>query len=254
VGPTLSASDVQAILPAVCLPPAAQGSVVRAVRDFDPSAILLIDGTFQQEPAVRHKEILWAMAQGVTVLGAASMGALRAAELCRYGMIGVGLIFRWYRRYVLLPDDAVAVLHSPAELGHRALTRSLVDLRMTVRAAERRCLIDRRMRDRIEDAAKALGFRDRTLANVVEHALEKSGEHGLQTELVRILNDCFVDQKRADALAALHLLRTHCAEGGSLPRQPPKFDWTTAFLADLAHADIDPFPNPSLQSFSKRLT
>ena len=28
-------------------------------------------------------------------------------------MIGVGLIFRWYRRFALLPDDAVAVLYGP---------------------------------------------------------------------------------------------------------------------------------------------
>ena len=43
-----------------------------------PRAIGIIDGYFQQVPSVWHKEILWAMAQGVHVFGSASMGALRA--------------------------------------------------------------------------------------------------------------------------------------------------------------------------------
>jgi hypothetical protein len=45
---------------------------------------------FDSTPAVLHKEILWAMDRGVGVSGAASMGALRAAELHWYGMVGVG--------------------------------------------------------------------------------------------------------------------------------------------------------------------
>ena len=62
-----------------------------------PRAVGIIDGYFQQVPSVWHKEILWAMAQGVHVFGSASMGALRAAELAPFGMRGVGLIFEAYR-------------------------------------------------------------------------------------------------------------------------------------------------------------
>ena len=83
LGPTLPAAQAEAILDALYLPPAEQGSVVRTVRDFSPSAIVLIDGAFGKVPAVRHKEILWALACGIPVLGAASMGAIRAAELAR---------------------------------------------------------------------------------------------------------------------------------------------------------------------------
>ena len=56
----------------------------------------LIDGYFDGVPAVAHKEILWALDQGIRVLGAASMGALRAAELAPFGMEGVGAIWRDY--------------------------------------------------------------------------------------------------------------------------------------------------------------
>ncbi|TIT86320.1 MAG: TfuA domain-containing protein, partial [Mesorhizobium sp.] len=111
-GPTLSHPEAQQVADVICLPPAVQGSIVAAVQRYDPAAIVIIDGAFQAEPAVRHKEILWAISQAIPVIGAGSMGALRAAELYPY-MHGVGLIYRWYRRFAFLPDDAVAVLYGP---------------------------------------------------------------------------------------------------------------------------------------------
>ena len=163
LGPTLSPAEARDVLDAVYLPPAAQGSIVRAVQRFDPVAILIIDGSFQGEPAVRHKEILWALSRGTPVVGAASMGALRAAELFPH-MRGVGLIYRWYRRFAFAPDDAVAVLYGPPEVNSAALTLALVDLLMTFRAAERRGLISHDFRQRLDAAARRLNFRERTMA------------------------------------------------------------------------------------------
>ncbi len=66
-------------------PPVRQGDVYR-VAQTRPDAIGIIDGYFEIVPTVWHKEILWAMAQGIPVYGAASIGALRAAELDVFGM------------------------------------------------------------------------------------------------------------------------------------------------------------------------
>ena len=97
-GPTLPADAVAALLPeATVLPPARQGDIFRAVRAHRPIALGLIDGVFLHEPAVWHREILWALHQGIHVFGAASMGALRAAELAPFGMRGVGRVFGAYR-------------------------------------------------------------------------------------------------------------------------------------------------------------
>ena len=52
------------------------------------------------------------MSQGIHVFGSASMGALRA-ELCPFGMVGVGRIFEAYRDGELEDDDEVAVIHGP---------------------------------------------------------------------------------------------------------------------------------------------
>ena len=92
VGPTISSDDCRAILTAEYLPPASQGDVYRATL-LRPFAIGIIDGYFEQVPSVWHKEILWALAQGIHVFGSASIGALRAAELEAFGMRGVGAIF-----------------------------------------------------------------------------------------------------------------------------------------------------------------
>lgn len=54
LGPTLSATEARKYLEAIYLPPVGCGDVVRAVADYAPSAIVLIDGVFAQRPAVRQ--------------------------------------------------------------------------------------------------------------------------------------------------------------------------------------------------------
>ena len=134
-GPTLSPDDAHGELDAVYLPPAAQGDVYRAARQR-PSAIGIIDGAFERVPAVWHKEILWALVQGIPVFGAASMGALRAAELAPFGMRGVGRIFAAFRDGELEDDDEVAVVHGPADTGYAALSDAMVNIRATLARAE----------------------------------------------------------------------------------------------------------------------
>src|SRR5688572_2369741 len=76
-------------------PPAACGDIIAALHD-GVHAIGLIDGVFESTAAVWHKEILLALERGVAVYGAASMGALRAAECHAFGMVGIGRIFADY--------------------------------------------------------------------------------------------------------------------------------------------------------------
>lgn len=82
LGPSLGLDEARTIVEADFRPPAGQGDIFRAGASAPP-AIALIDGIFKDAPTVRHREILWALSQGIPVFGAASMGALRAAELWR---------------------------------------------------------------------------------------------------------------------------------------------------------------------------
>lgn len=234
LGPTLQRQEATEVLDAIYLPPAGQGAVIEAVQRHAPAAILLIDGTFQTEPAVRHKEILWAIGEGIPVFGAASMGALRAAELFPY-MQGCGLIYRWYRRTPFAPDDAVAVLHGPAEVGHAPLTDALVDVRLTLKAALRGGRLSRAAHDRLVETAVRLNFRERTLDAVVAQGLPDLTP-ALRVEIAAKLRRHFVQRKKLDALAALGMLR----DGAFDPAPPvPELPMTAAFSLDLYHARIE---------------
>ncbi len=198
LGPSLPETAARSMLDAVYLPPARLGSIAAAVERHRPAVLVLIDGAFETAPAVRHHEILWALRQGIPVIGAASMGALRAAELWRQGMTGVGLIYRWYRRFQLAPDDAVAVLHAPPELGSAPLTRARIDLRMTIRSAARRSLIDPALRLKLDMVLHAMNFRDLTIEALVARAFGAANP-----DLAARLESAFISQKQHDACLGL---------------------------------------------------
>ncbi|OLP59124.1 antibiotic resistance protein [Xaviernesmea oryzae] len=177
--------------------PVLQGDVRRAV-DEGASIIGLIDGGFEYTAPVWHKEILYALSLGVTVLGAASMGALRAAECHGFGMIGVGEIFRLYRDGVLIDDSDVAQSHAPEELGWTGITEPLVNVRATLDnpalAAQQAGETLRALRT----CAEALHFKDRTWRAIVRGAVLPEGLD--PTGLLALLLHHRIDQKRRDAL------------------------------------------------------
>lgn len=210
VGPTLSAAQAHETLAAEFLPPVRQGDVYRAVVRHRPRAIGIVDGIFQHVPAVWHKEILWAMTQGVHVFGAASMGALRAAELCAFGMQGVGRIFEAYRSGVLEPfvdesfedDDEVAVIHGPAETGYVALSEAMVNIRCTLAAAELAGVIGAATRDSLSSAAKRMFYQERSYESLIERAGRGTSGREL-SGLRQWLVGGRINQKRDDAQAML---------------------------------------------------
>jgi hypothetical protein len=96
LGPSLDVETAKGILDAEYKPPAARGDIFMAVKE-GARIIGLIDGVFFQACAIAHREILYALENGVKVIGASSMGALRASELDLYGMEGVGTIYTQYK-------------------------------------------------------------------------------------------------------------------------------------------------------------
>ena len=142
-------------------PPVKQGEVYEATLSR-PAIIGIIDGYFEVTPTVWHKEILWAMAQGIHVYGSASIGALRAAELHSFGMTGIGRIFQAYRDGVLCDDDEVAVTHGPEELGYPAVTEAMVNIRATLDKAAAEHVLDRWLVVQLTELSKALFYKERS--------------------------------------------------------------------------------------------
>jgi hypothetical protein len=240
LGPTLAKEEAATHLSARYCPPAEQGSVFRVVRASKPRAIVLIDGAFAKVPAVRHKELLWAMSQGIPIYGAASMGALRAAELALFGMRGHGFIYRWYRATPLADDDEVAVAMSPSELGSQPLSEALINMRLTLRHAERHGILAGEVRRALEGVARSIHFVQRTYPSVLEKARAVLPQRWLpQIDAVeRSVSDHLVDQKKADAVALLRWLadRPDLSPIECLAAAP--FRMTEAWAADLDAAGL----------------
>lgn len=177
-------------------PPAAQGDLLAAVLD-GATAIGLVDGLYESVAAVWHKEILFALSKGVHVLGAASLGALRAAECAPFGMVPVGEIAKAYAAGTLDDDAAVAQLHAPAGLGFQPVTEALVDCAPAVEALLAAGLVDEAGAAALHAAAERLFFKDRTWTAVVRNA----GLSGPQAAaMLRRLKDRGTSVKRRDAL------------------------------------------------------
>lgn len=199
VGPSAPEGELRAEFAAApvqirVLPPIQQGDLLRDRSDL-PEVVAIIDGYFHQAPAVLHKEILAALEQGVRVLGAASMGALRAAELDGFGMEGVGEIYGLYKSGRIEGDDEVALLHAGPEYAHRALTVPLVNARHNLERAREAGVISARAATMLLTAAKRLHYTRRTYEAVCQAA--RVPVEGLR----EFLRTGAVDLKRADALA-----------------------------------------------------
>lgn len=176
-------------------PPAAHGDALAAVR-AGARAIGIVDGSFEHVAPVWHKEILFALDSGVHVFGAASMGALRAAECACFGMIGIGRIYADFASGRRVDDADVALLHGPAELGYPALSLPLVNVDATLdRIADEKRLDAARLA-RLREAAAGLFYKTRTWSRIVETA--GMAEDG--PRLLQLLHASAVDRKREDAL------------------------------------------------------
>ncbi|HWZ74422.1 MAG TPA: TfuA domain-containing protein [Casimicrobiaceae bacterium] len=184
--------------------PVAMGSVFRAA-EAGYRRVGIVDGYFGNTPSVWHKEILYAISQGVEVVGAASMGALRAAELCQFGMVGIGRIFRMYRRGLWTDDDEVAVLHATAELGYCPLSDTMANIRFTLRRLRRMGFAPREVETELLSRLKARHFSKRTREEFGFEATALLGRQDAQS-LMDDFEREYVDVKADDAHALLAYL------------------------------------------------
>jgi hypothetical protein len=186
-------------------PPACCGDILRAMAD-KPRAIGLIDGVFETIRSPWHKEILFAMSRGIALFGASSMGALRAAELAPFGMIGVGKIFEAFRDGSLEDDDEVAVLHGPAELGYENLTKAMVNVRASLEKARSAQITTQEAKGEMVSIAKQLFYKDRTWQNIFATSVQRGIPQSVIAPLEAWLPFNEVDLKREDALMLLRVL------------------------------------------------
>jgi hypothetical protein len=203
LGPSLEQTAAEKILSADYRAPAKRGDLLDAVHD-GATIIGLIDGVFHQESAVAHREILAAIKKGVRVVGASSMGALRAAEMDTLGMVGIGEIYRMYKNGELESDDEVALVFDPS--SGLALSEPLINIRFTLKRAMKEGIIDTAAHDALLTAARSVFYPKRTYRTIVSSTGEGVNARTRERFLAWVESGA-CDQKRTDAVAALEFIR-----------------------------------------------
>ncbi|WP_205325318.1 TfuA-like protein [Glycomyces sp. YM15] len=206
VGPSLPDAALLTGNDIVVRPPVAAGDLLRlGARPGD--VVGIVDGYFHQTRSVRHKEILDLLDAGVTVLGASSMGALRAAELDVLGMGGIGGIYRAYRLGELIADDEVALVHGPADEGYPAVSEPLVNIRATLDLCIREGVLDTATAEGLVTALAHRPYRLRSYPDALHLARRANVPDATLERLRAVFATRAVNRKREDALRLIGVVR-----------------------------------------------
>lgn len=209
-GPSIAAPEVSGLVAATHAPPVRRGDL--AALDEDYGVIVILDGEFGQNLSVSPKEILAVLGSGRTVIGASSMGALRASELDHFGMIGVGWVYDRFRTSAVRNDADVALVYSPFDF--KPMTLPMVDLEYWIEMASAAGLIAGRERAGLLKAARRIFFADRTMDRLLEALRRAVGNDTLEALLAHS-GGTIPSVKSIDAVAALRLATSsrHVAGG-----------------------------------------
>ncbi|MFE3442248.1 TfuA-like protein [Nocardia sp. NPDC059180] len=218
----------------VLRPPIKHGDLFGSALGPDET-VVVIDGLYHQNPALRHKEYLHALDAGARVIGASSIGAIRGAELFRFGMEVVGTVGRWYLQGEVDSDAEVAVAHLDDEHGWRPLSIPMVNIRYAVQHGG----FDSTVADRIIAIAREIFYVERSgsaLVNVID------AEFGATVSSALLPDKKLCEEhdiKKLDALTALR--HAHFSDTASNGRrtQLATADWRTPYFYQWQNDAID---------------
>jgi hypothetical protein len=173
VGPSLDPEKARTILEADYRPPAKKGDLIKLIMSLDEkeTVVGLIDGYFLLDYPPTPIEVYQLIVRPNTVvIGSSSIGALRAVELEKFGMIGIGKIFQLFKHGKLDADDEVAVTFS--QDLYRLQSEAMVDIRYNLYLSLKRGFVDKETKDAIAKVAKSIYFPYRTYQNIIEETIK----------------------------------------------------------------------------------
>ncbi|EFL12568.1 MULTISPECIES: TfuA-like protein [Actinomycetes] len=232
VGPTIGEKEVRGIVGEVAVHRPIKHGDLFAPDIASGDTVLVLDGLYHQSLSLRHKEVFHALDNGVRVVGASSVGALRAADLARFGMIGIGEIYRAYASGEIVGDDEVAVAHgSDDDLS--ALTVPLVNIRAVLRAAAAEHVIPAAEQAALLELFRQLYYPQRTFRTCLRWARKHGREDFADWWEAKTRDERhFGNQKRADAIAALTWIQETRDWQESSGERVRLGDWHTGFYRD----------------------
>src|ERR671939_511768 len=163
LGPSLSHEKAKGIFAdADYRPPAKKGDFLRLAVDPNIKIVGFVDGVFLQDyPPTPIEVYQLARKEGMLLAGAASLGALRAVELEKFGMVGIGKIFQLYKSGKIDADDEVAVTFAP-ESNYHLQSEAMIDIRYNLFLAYKKGVMNRHVKTALARVAKGLYFPPRT--------------------------------------------------------------------------------------------
>lgn len=202
LGPSLSRDKARKILDADYRLPAKKGDLLKLILK-EVNIVGLVDGYFLQDyPPTPIEVYNLVRKRDVKVLGSSSLGALRAVELGKYGMIGIGKIFRLFRDGILDSDDEVAVTFTDY-MNYKS--EALIDIRYNLFLAQKYKIIDNMTRRSILKISKQTYFPYRTYEDILDKCKLRYPEIHSQLESFRdyVLNN----KKSLKEMDAVRLLK-----------------------------------------------
>lgn len=170
LGPSLSHEKARKVFDADYRPPAKKGDFLQLAADPNVKMVGFVDGVFLQDyPPTPIEVYQLARKEGVILAGAASLGALRAVELEKFGMIGIGKIFQLYKTGRVDADDEVAVTFAP-EGDYRLQSEAMIDIRYNLFLARKKQVIGKNAKNLLAKVAKEIYFPYRNYVHIIEEA------------------------------------------------------------------------------------
>ena len=133
------------------------------------------------------------------------MGALRATELARYGMIGVGEIYRLFASGELDADDEVAMVFDQSDFS--PISDPLVNIRIALDKALLAKIISKETKKLFLEQSQSLYFPERTFKGAL--ALLEGRIPEEEWIALHAFHSTAPDAKRSDAIQLLKEMKSY---------------------------------------------
>jgi hypothetical protein len=205
LGPTLSREEASKILDADYRDPAKKGDFLRLAHTSDEKRYVgFIDGVFLHDYPPSPIEVYHlATRKNIELVGASSLGALRAVELEKFGMKGIGKIFQLYKNGIINADDEVAVTFVRGK--NILLSEAMIDIRFNLFLAYKKGIISRQTKKRFVKVAKNIYFPFRNYDDII--TLTQKSFPSAYDEIENFRNYILKNRDSLKARDAIKLLR-----------------------------------------------
>jgi hypothetical protein len=217
IGPSLNHEKASKIFQADYRAPAKKGELIMLLTStFSNSRevskltnfVGLVDGLFLQDYPPTPIEVYQLLSnKNFHVVGGASIGALRAIELEKFGMVGIGKIFELFRNGATDADDEVAVTFQQG-VGGDIQSEAMIDIRFNLFVACRKEIITERVKRAIAKTAKSIYFPYRNYTHILEQTRLKFPELSTQLDSYSMyINENRLSLKEHDAIKVIEYIR-----------------------------------------------